>query len=245
LEAALERYEARCRKFTLPFVGMCSYIANKFFDWNSTKSEIPELLAVIAIIIIVYIAENYFEKLPETNRPLRRYLLGNRYIEGAWIEIVRLGDKNGPAFNIGYTFIRYSKGEIELDGYSFFVENRENILWKSVACKFEENGDLNFAYKNSTSTTGTGEQYGSCQYTFSINDDGAARPREYVGFYTIDQAQFAYYGGEPNARYFVEGRLVTNQNTLSRIYANKSDFDICVRVVQECWTARQTGARKS
>jgi hypothetical protein len=238
LEAAFERFETRCRKITLPIVGIGSYVANKFFDWNATKSEIPEMLAVIAIVVIVFAAENYLEKLPESNRRLRRYLLGNRYIEGAWVEIVRLGDKNGSVFNIGYAFIRYSKGEIELDGYSFFVDSRKTILWKSIACKFEENGDLNFAYKNSTSTTGTGEQYGSCQYTFSINDDRSARPREYVGFYTIDQAQFAYYGGEPDARYFVEGRLVTNRDTLSEIYTNKSDYDMCVSVVREYWAAR-------
>ena len=224
----IERFKKRIDRTAVVMTGLIGYVINKIFDWNAPANfENPkrfagEVAAYASFTLLMVLFDMFLASLPNKYRRFRRYLIGNKYVEGVWFELV-LDERRAPYY-IGYTFIRIEEGDYKLAGCGFMLMDRESDFWKSDNVNFRPDGEMEAIYKLTSARTGVGEIYNYLRYGFTISAD-AAIPRSYKGFYTY---------ALDNKNYYVEGRIISKKSIINDINEfGKDDFDFTYKLYKE------------
>lgn len=94
----------------------------------SVSSRVAAALSILAIPIISEGLSSGFKWLFEHSRPLRRLLLGGKFVEGTWIEIVKKGNE---ILSIGIIWFENEEYGIKVHGFNYDLDGNINFHFES------------------------------------------------------------------------------------------------------------------
>lgn len=226
------RYREWIGRTIIVTTAISGYAINKYFDWNQRLNGFEEVILYCGLTGVALLVEYYLIQLPIASKWLRKRLLGNRSIDGIWIEITWEKKKfhrrtreveEDTLYSIGYCFIRIEDDTFVIDGHAFRTIDRSQDNWKSLTTVFQSDGDLDIMYKLSTAKTGTGDIYAYCKYSFTINSDPIP----------ADSYQASWTYPLDGKKYFCKGRKIKDEALANDIQSNyQSDYDKCMELCQ-------------
>lgn len=217
-------YKEWVGRFIIVLTAVAGYLINKYFDWNARLSGLEEGLLYSGLTTIALLCELILTRVHLWSRRVRNLLLGNKNIEGVWIEIAQKKTAKTKLSSIGYCFIRVEDQMFMIDGHAFKFDNRKQDNWKTTFTILNNDGDLDMMYKLSTSKTGTGDIFAYCKYSFTISADNIL-PDYYSGSYVYPL---------DNETYFVEGRKVRDTALAKKIQKEyQRDFLKCKELCEQ------------
>ena len=210
-------YRARTRQISMVLSLTAAYLVNKVFDWAApstvaqAKVDIVEALAFMALAFVGIAVERSMESLPSRWMALRRWLLGERFIEGEWFEVVRAEDCGGEEAFWSFASIFFRGDDVAIHGYGRDLRTTE---WQQYKSTFANLNGVSFEFVFEYLGVVPGNNTSFCKYDFAVHSNKA--PNSYVGSYVDCLNQ---------KRYWVEGRRITDRN--------------CIRVLRKDPAARK------
>jgi hypothetical protein len=215
----LSNYRTTVNRVVVVLTLIAAYVINKYFDWNAKLSNWYELFLYAGLVVAMFVGDNYLATLYERSKWLRTHLLGKRYLEGVWLELILT--ESDDLHSVAYNFVRVQGGAYSMDGYGFLLPDGRPDHWKSTLTSMSHDGDVDIIYKLTSAKTGRGDLYGYCKYSFTLNADRIP-PISYTGSYS-----YALDG----ATYFVQARKINDAETADAVQRHyKEDFQRCMEL---------------
>jgi len=161
--------------------------------------------AAVLVILAIFFFEYAASQLIKWIQPLRRWIMGEKFVEGVWIDIVRTQNSEGIFYSGGILEIYFQKGELLVSGDTFDETGKKIGNFNS---DFVHYVDWDFSYhyyKGVYAEQSTPDGYSS--YHFKPN---RPYPEAFDGFY-----------------------LPENANSISRVVGEKLQPDVKEKSLEE------------
>ena len=77
------------------------------------------ITAAVLVILAIFLFEYAASRLIDWIKPLRRWIMGEKFVEGFWVDIVRTDSSEGVGYSGGILEIYFQKGELLVTGDTF------------------------------------------------------------------------------------------------------------------------------
>ncbi|MGC4038684.1 MAG: hypothetical protein QM764_22160 [Chitinophagaceae bacterium] len=101
------------------------------------------VVLVLILVVVFKILEWLIEVLVEKNPVLRKWILGNEYLEGVWCDRTTI-DNN---YLFAVLTISFSDGMYFVNGAQYYPDGQEHHSWSTIASKFD-NSTMRLLYRS-------------------------------------------------------------------------------------------------
>lgn len=189
----MERLKSLQAWFNTLMAAVCAVLAI-YLDKieNNLNKGLYIVFILISLILIIKSAESILEYTVSHSSIFRRYLFGDSFVEGLWVNVV-IDKTNQTVLFGGIILFKYRMGEIHESGYSFNVDGKFMGTFETTHTYFE---DLCLRYTYTLDSTGAQpvEIKGYGETKFKAEESGP--PMVYTGFFcdTIHNSSLHVYG---------------------------------------------------
>ena len=156
-------------------------------------------LALPPLVVVVLLTEVVFTSAVERYVTIRRWLAGNAFIEGVWLD----QSAGGPESTYGITYITYRGGEFQISGREIDHNGRVLNFWHSIMSRFDGSTLEYISHGGSADPSDVKEAYSYVKLPFSRSTLGKP-PNRWSGYFvTIDRA---------NRKVYTEGVRVSHED---------------------------------
>ena len=203
--------------FINPTVVTLAFLSQSFFEaqFEALKIGSFALVAPISLSVIgMVFAESAYERLVDGSRLLRKFLAGEHYIEGDWVNVVICLARPDVIESVEYCRIRYEQGHFVLTGDTFTKEGTWIGNFHTEGSMYNEKArELEYFYKVGINRTG-----GYAMIQFAPKD---AIPTQFV---------CRYFDETCDAPYITVGKRASHR---FRNHDTKKRGELAVKVEEE------------